>query len=216
MAFYTPPLDLFPRSRSEFTPLKIHEYQSKKILRKFGVATPQGRVIDDSGDAAEICEEFGGSCVVKAQIHAGGRGKGGGVKVAGSPSEAEGLAAQILGMILKTPQTGPSGQEVRKVLLEEALDIGSELYLAVTLDRQLEKPIVMASSSGGMEIEEVAARDPSAIVRQPFDPHLGILPFQARAVASALGLQGKTARRRAPLHSSRRTSSRASVAQETT
>ncbi len=102
--------------------MKIHEYQAKKLLRKFGVATPQGRVIDDSADAAEICEEFGGDCVVKAQIHAGGRGKGGGVKVAGSPSEAEGLAAQILGMILKTPQTGPRGQEVRRTGVVHADD----------------------------------------------------------------------------------------------
>ena len=179
--------------------MKIHEYQAKKILRRFGVMTPQSRVAESSQEAREICEDLGGRCVVKAQIHAGGRGRGGGVKLAASPDEAEALASQILGMILKTPQTGPEGQEVRKVLVEEALDIDTELYLAVTLDRQLCKPIVMASSSGGMEIEEVAARDPGAIIRQPFDPHIGILPFETRAVARSLGLRGKTARQAASL-----------------
>ena len=179
--------------------MKIHEYQAKNILRRFGVVTPQGRVTSDAASAREICEDLGGSCVVKAQIHAGGRGKGGGVKLAASPDEAEAVAGNILGMVLKTPQTGPEGQEVRQVLIEEALDIGSELYLAITLDRELEKPIVMASASGGMNIEEVAARDPSAIIRQPFDPHLGILPFETRAVAQALGLEGKTARQAASL-----------------
>jgi succinyl-CoA synthetase beta subunit len=161
--------------------------------------TPQSRVAESAEEAREICEELGGHCVVKAQIHAGGRGKGGGVKLAASPEEAEALASQILGMVLKTPQTGPEGQEVRKVLVEEALDIDTELYLAVTLDRELEKPIVMASVSGGMEIEEVAARDPNAIIRQPFDPHLGILPFETRAIARCLGLRGKTARQAASL-----------------
>jgi succinyl-CoA synthetase beta subunit len=179
--------------------LKIHEYQAKKILRSFGVAIPQGRVIEDPDEASQICEEHGGRCVVKAQIHAGGRGKGGGVKVAGSPAEAASLAGAILGMTLKTPQTGPEGQEVRKLLVEEALDISSELYLAVTLDRQLGKPIVMASASGGMNIEEVAATDPGAIVRQPFDPHLGIQAFETRAVAAALGLKGKTQRQAATI-----------------
>jgi succinyl-CoA synthetase beta subunit len=179
--------------------LKIHEYQAKEILRRFGVATPQGRVTKTADDAREICEELGGKCVVKAQIHAGGRGKGGGVKVAATPDEAATLASEILGMQLKTPQTGPEGQQVRRVLLEEALDIDRELYLAITLDRQLERPIVMASASGGMEIEEVAARDPSAILREPFDPHLGLQPFQARRIAGGLGLKGKTARQAAGL-----------------
>ena len=174
--------------------MKIHEYQAKKILRRFGVATPQGQVAESAAEAREICEDLGGRCVVKAQIHAGGRGKGGGVKLAGSPGEAEALAGQILGMVLKTPQTGPEGQQVRKVLIEEAPDIESELYLAVTLDRQIGKPIVMASASGGMEIEEVAARDPAAIIRRPFDPHLGILDFEARAITQSLDLRGKTGR----------------------
>ena len=174
--------------------MKIHEYQAKEILRRYGAATPRGRVTADPAEAASICEEFGGRCVVKAQIHAGGRGKGGGVKLAGSPAEAQELAASILGMQLVTPQTGPEGQEVRKVLVEEALDIASEYYLAVTLDRQIGAPIIMASAAGGMNIEEVAEENPDAIVREAFDPHLGLQPFQARSVASRLGLSGGTAR----------------------
>ncbi len=179
--------------------MKIHEYQAKEILRRFGVATPRGRVTEDADEAARICEELGGRCVVKAQIHAGGRGKGGGVKLANSPAEAREKAGQILGMQLVTPQTGPEGQIVRKVLVEEALAIASELYVSVTLDRRLAKPIVMASASGGMDIEEVAAHDPSAILREPVDPHLGLLPFQGRTIARGLKLGGKTAREAAKL-----------------
>ncbi len=179
--------------------MKIHEYQAKEILRRYGVATPRGKVTEAAEEAAEICQELGGRCVVKAQIHAGGRGKGGGVKLAGSPEEARRLAGEILGMQLVTPQTGPQGQEVRKVLVEEALNIATELYLSVTLDRQSELPVIMASQAGGMDIEEVAAKDPGAILRQPVDPHLGLLPFQARAVAHGLGLTGKTARQAAKL-----------------
>jgi succinyl-CoA synthetase beta subunit len=173
--------------------LKIHEYQAKEILRGFGVATPRGEVTDDPAAAERICAELGGRAVVKAQIHAGGRGKGGGVKLAASPAEARQLAARILGMRLVTPQTGPEGQPVRRVLIEEALDIARELYVSVTLDRHAGKPIVMASAAGGMEIEEVAARDPAAIFRQPIEPLLGLLPFQARALAKGLGLTGATA-----------------------
>ena len=174
--------------------MKIHEYQAKEILRRYGVTTPKGRVTDDAGEAPAICEELGGRCVVKAQIHAGGRGKGGGVKLAGSPAEAEEAANAILGMQLVTRQTGPEGQTVRRVLIEEAVEIASELYLSVTLDRALGKPVVMASAAGGMEIEEVAAETPEAIVRQAVDPNLGILPFQARQVVRGLGLEGGTAR----------------------
>ena len=174
--------------------MKIHEYQAKEILRRYGVVTPRGKVTEDAGDASAICEELGGRAVVKAQIHAGGRGKGGGVKLADSPAEAARLASEILGMQLVTPQTGSEGQEVRRVLIEEALDIASEYYLAVTLDRQAGLPIVMASAAGGMNIEEVAEEDPEAIVKVSFDPHLGLLPFQAREVASRLGLIGSTAR----------------------
>ncbi len=174
--------------------LKIHEYQAKEILRRFGAATPRGKVTDDPSEARKLCEEFGGSCVVKAQIHAGGRGKGGGVKLARSGEEAQQLASEILGMQLVTPQTGPEGQEVRTILVEEAVDIASEYYLAVTLDREAGRPIVMASAAGGMNIEEVAAENPEAIVREAFDPHLGLLPFQARNVVRRLGLTGGTAR----------------------
>ncbi len=174
--------------------MKIHEYQAKEVLRRYGVPTPEGKVTDDAAEARAIAEELGGRSVVKAQIHAGGRGKGGGVKLAGSAEEAEQLAGEILGMQLVTPQTDAEGQEVRKVLVEQAVDIAHEIYLAITLDREAEKPLIMASRAGGMDIEEVAAEDPEAIIRQHFDPHLGLLPFQARAVADGLGLEGKTSR----------------------
>ena len=151
-------------------------------------------VTSNASDAEEICREFGGRCVVKAQIHAGGRGKGGGVKLAGSSEEAAQHADAILGMQLVTHQTGPEGQEVRTLLIEEAVDIDRELYLAITLDRAARQPMIMASLQGGMDIEEVAENDPDAIVRQHFDPHLGLLPFQARAITDGLQLKGKTAR----------------------
>ena len=170
--------------------MKIHEYQAKEILRRFGVETPRGRVTDDPAQARTVCEEWGGRCVVKAQIHAGGRGKGGGVKLASSPQEAEALAAQILGMQLVTRQTGPGGQKVRKVLIEEALDIKAEYYLSVLLDRAIGKPLIMASAAGGMNIEEVAEENPEAIIK---------LPFQARRVARKLDLDGGTARQAAKL-----------------
>ncbi len=179
--------------------MKIHEYQAKEILRRYGVKTPRGRVTADASEARAICEEFGGRCVVKAQIHAGGRGKGGGVKLASSPDEAVSVAEQILGMQLVTPQTGAEGQLVQKVLIEEALDIATELYLGVILDRQSGLPLIMASAAGGMDIEEVAAENPDAILKEAFDPHLGLLPFQARRVAAGLGLSGKTARQAATL-----------------
>jgi succinyl-CoA synthetase beta subunit len=173
--------------------VKIHEFQAKEILRRYGVATPRGRVTADAAEAAAICAELGGRCVVKAQVHAGGRGKGGGVKLAGSAAEAQEKAGQILGMQLVTPQTGSAGQKVQKVLIEEAVSIAEELYLGVLLDRQLGKPLLMASAAGGMNIEEVAATHPEAIIREPFDPFMGLLPFQARRVARRLGLAGKTA-----------------------
>jgi succinyl-CoA synthetase beta subunit len=173
--------------------VKIHEYQAKEILRRYGVVTPRGRVTSSAEEAAAICEELGGKCVVKAQIHAGGRGKGGGVKLARSAAEARDVASQIIGMQLVTPQTGPEGQRVETVLVEELADIAQELYLAVLLDRDAGKPLVMASRAGGMDIEEVAHTDPQAIVREHFDPHLGLLPFQGRRVARHLGLSGKTA-----------------------
>jgi len=151
---------------------------------------PGGEVTDSPAEAREIARRLGGRAVVKAQIHAGGRGKGGGVKLAKDPQEAHDLAKRILGMTLVTPQTGAHGRVVQKVLVEEALDIERELYVSVTLDRSRRLPVVMASKAGGMDIEEVAARDPAAIVREGVDASLGMFPFQARKVAFALGLSG--------------------------
>jgi succinyl-CoA synthetase beta subunit len=170
--------------------MKVHEYQAKSILARYGVAVPRGEVTDTPAEAREIARRLGGRCVVKAQIHAGGRGKGGGVKLAKDPDEAYALAKSILGMTLVTAQTGPAGRVVRKILVEEALEIDRELYLGITLDRTRGLPAMMASRSGGMEIEEVAAKDPKAIVREVIDPALGMFPFQARALAFALGLSG--------------------------
>jgi succinyl-CoA synthetase beta subunit len=170
--------------------MNVHEYQAKEILRRYGVPTPRGKVIEKPEDARQAAQELGGRVVVKAQIHAGGRGKGGGVKLAKDPAAAVDIAAKILGMTLVTHQTGPEGKVVHKVLIEEALNIDKELYLGITLDRKLGLPVVMASKQGGMEIEEVAHRDPSAIYRQPIDAILGVQPFQARAIANALGLEG--------------------------
>jgi succinyl-CoA synthetase beta subunit len=172
--------------------MKVHEYQAKSILARYGVAVPRGEVTDSPAQAREIAKRLGGRVVVKAQIHAGGRGKGGGVQLANDPGQAHDLARKILGMTLVTPQTGPAGRLVQKVLVEEALDIARELYLGVTLDRSRGLPVVMASLSGGMEIEEVAAKDPNAILREAIDPAAGMFPFQARKLAFALGLSGES------------------------
>jgi len=172
--------------------MKVHEYQAKSILARYGVPVPRGEVTDNPAEAREIAKRLGGRAVVKAQIHAGGRGKGGGVKLAKDPDEAETLAKSILGMNLVTVQTGPAGKRVQKVLIEEALDIDRELYLGITLDRSRGLPSMMVSKFGGMEIEEVAAKDASAIVREPLDPALGMFPFQARKLAFALGLTGES------------------------
>jgi len=171
--------------------MKVHEYQAKEILRRYGVPTPRGIVVDNPEEARQAAKELGGRVVVKAQIHAGGRGKGGGVKLAKDPEEAVELTKKILGMTLITHQTGPEGRLVRKVLIEEALNIDKELYLAITLDRATGMNIVMASSQGGMDIEEVAEHDPTAIHREPIDTVLGVQPFQARQIAYALGLSGE-------------------------
>ncbi len=172
--------------------MKVHEYQAKSILARYGVAVPRGEVTSSPAEAREIAKRLGGRVIVKAQIHAGGRGKGGGVKLAKDPEEAHDVAKRILGMTLVTPQTGPAGRVVQKVLVEEALDIARELYLGVTLDRSRGLPVVMASLSGGMEIEEVAAKDANAIVREPVDPLAGLFPFQARKLAFALELSGES------------------------
>ncbi len=170
--------------------MKIHEYQAKAILREFGVPVPEGEVADTPAAARAVAQKLGGRVVVKAQIHAGGRGKGGGIKLADDPAAAEAAAKQILGMRLKTPQTPPEGIEVKRVLVEEASPIRQELYLSVTLDRARATPVVMASEAGGMEIEEVAARSPEKILREWADPALGLQGFQARALAFGLGLSG--------------------------
>jgi succinyl-CoA synthetase beta subunit len=166
--------------------MKIHEYQAKQIFEKFGVPIPRGRVVETADDAAAVAKELGGTVVVKAQIHAGGRGKGGGVKLAQSPDEAKQVASEILGMTLVTHQTGPEGRVVKKVLVEEGLDIEQELYAAVIIDRAGERTLVMASSAGGMDIEEVAAKTPEKILRAPIDPGAGISPYVTRKIAYGL------------------------------
>jgi succinyl-CoA synthetase beta subunit len=170
--------------------MRIHEYQAKALLRGFGVPVPKGDVADTPAVTRAVAERLGGKVVVKAQVHAGGRGKAGGIKVVASPAEAEAAARQILGMRLKTPQTPPEGIVVQKVLVEEAFPVTRELYLAVTVDRQTGVPLVMASEAGGMDIEEVAARSPEKILRAPADPALGLLPFQVRRLCFGLGLDG--------------------------
>ncbi|HET9743381.1 MAG TPA: ADP-forming succinate--CoA ligase subunit beta [Terriglobales bacterium] len=173
--------------------MKIHEYQAKGILAKYGVAVPRGEMANTKEEAFEIGKRLlnagAKGIVVKAQIHAGGRGKGGGVKLAKTAEEAEQLAGKILGMQLVTHQTGPQGQKVQRLLIEETLPIERELYLGIVLDRAAAKLVFMASSAGGMEIEEVAARDPKAILKEAIDPAVGFQPFQARKLAFGLGLR---------------------------
>jgi len=169
--------------------MKIHEYQAKQVYARFGIPVPRGRVATDPREAGAIARELGGRAVVKAQIHAGGRGKGGGVKIAKSPEEAEAIATSLLGRMLVTHQTGPEGREVRRVLVEETLDIEKEYYLGIVIDRAGECPVVMASSEGGVEIEKVAAETPEKILKFAVDPALGMSPFAARKLAYGLGLR---------------------------
>jgi succinyl-CoA synthetase beta subunit len=169
--------------------MKIHEYQGKELLKKYGVPVPNSIVARTPQEAEDAARELGTDVVVvKAQIHAGGRGKGGGVKLAKSPAEARELAEQILGMNLVTHQTGPEGREVKTILIEEGLPIDQEFYLGITLDRVTGKNVFMASSEGGTEIEEVAAATPEKILKETIEPGLGLLPFQARNLAFGLGL----------------------------
>jgi succinyl-CoA synthetase beta subunit len=170
--------------------MKIHEFQAKQILAEFGVPVPKGRVAKSPDDAKAIAVELGGKVVVKAQIHAGGRGKGGGVKLANSPDEAASTFSQIMGMQLVTHQTGPQGQKVKTVLVEEQMPIERELYLAVLIDSAAGRLVMMASAAGGMEIEEVAAKTPEAIHRVSIDPVTGFQPHLARELCFALGLTG--------------------------
>jgi succinyl-CoA synthetase beta subunit len=176
--------------------VKIHEYQAKAILARHGVPVPRGEVAFTSQEAAEIAKRLGGgTVVVKAQIHAGGRGKGGGVKLAHSPEEAERIARDLIGMQLVTHQTGPSGQHVSRVLVEEGLGIARELYLSIVLDRSSQKLVLMVSAEGGMDIEEVAAHTPEKIHKVFVDPAVGLAAFQAQQLAFALGLTGDQVRK---------------------
>jgi succinyl-CoA synthetase beta subunit len=169
--------------------VKIHEYQAKNLLKKFGVSVPRGEVCFKPQEAAAAAERLGAPpYVLKAQIHAGGRGKGGGIKVARSLPEVEKLAREIIGMTLVTPQTGPEGKIVRRLLVEEGLEIARELYLGVVVDRAAGMPAVMASAEGGVEIEEVARRSPEKILRCHVRPGFGFRPYQARNLAYGLGL----------------------------
>jgi succinyl-CoA synthetase beta subunit len=170
--------------------VKIHEYQGKAILASFGVPVPKGKAAYNPAEAVEIGKELGFPVVVKAQIHAGGRGKGGGVKLARTAEECETLAKAMLGMNLKTHQTGPEGRVVRRLLIEQGMDLtgAKEMYLAIVVDRAAGKPVVMASAQGGMDIEEVAAKDPKAILKETVDPVVGFQAFQARKLAFGLGL----------------------------
>jgi succinyl-CoA synthetase beta subunit len=170
--------------------VKIHEYQGKGVLSGYGVPVPQGKVAYTADEAVKIAKELGFPVVVKAQIHAGGRGKGGGVKLARSAEEAKAHAEAMLGMTLRTHQTGPEGRVVRRLLIEQGVDLegAREMYLAIVVDRATASPVFMASSQGGMDIEEVAEEDPKAILKEVVDPAVGFQPFQARKLAFGLGL----------------------------
>ena len=170
--------------------MKVHEYQAKEILRSYGVPVPKGRVAETPEEARRTAEEIGGrAIVIKAQIHAGGRGKGGGVRLVNHPGEAEKAAKEILGMTLVTHQTGPAGRVVRKVLVEEGVEIQKEFYLGIVIDRSRAQPVVMASGEGGMEIEKVAEESPEKIVKEWVDPSSGFRPFQANKIGYELGLE---------------------------
>ncbi|MCZ6555428.1 MAG: ADP-forming succinate--CoA ligase subunit beta [Candidatus Dadabacteria bacterium] len=173
--------------------MNIHEYQAKELLLKYGVAVPMGKVALHEDEAEQIAKNLSvEKFIVKAQIHAGGRGKGGGVKLANGLEDVKRLASEILGMTLVTHQTGPEGKLVSKVLVEEASNIATELYLGMVIDRATENIVIMASQEGGMEIEEVARTNPEKILKQYIDPTVGLLPFQCRKIAYFLGLKGKT------------------------
>src|SRR5262252_7702088 len=171
--------------------MKIHEYQAKSILARHGVPVPRGETLTSASEAAAVARRLGSKVVVvKAQVHAGGRGKGGGVKLARNPEDAEKIARNMLGMTLVTHQTGPEGRKVARVLIEEGLQMQRELYVSIVLDRSAGKPVVMASAAGGMDIEEVAATTPEKIAKAYIEPGVGIVPFQARQLGFAIGLDG--------------------------
>ena len=171
--------------------MKIHEYQSKEILKKFSVAIPKGKVAFNVDEAIRAAVEISGAVwVVKAQIHAGGRGKGGGVKLAKNIEEVRTFASQMLGMTLVTHQTGPEGKVVKRLLIEQGINIAKELYAGIVLDRSTSKNVFMVSTEGGVEIEKVAAESPERILKETIDPGLGLMPFQAKKLAFGLGLEG--------------------------
>lgn len=174
--------------------MKIHEYQAKEILARYGVRVPKGSVIRSSQEARKATLDLGGQAILKAQVHAGGRGRAGGVKVVRSPEEAEQVAGSMLGKNLVTPQTNTSGVPVNELLAEELAEIRREVYLAITVDPVKRFPVLLVSSKGGMDIEEVAAAHPQDIHSEAIDPTLGIMPFQSRRLAASLGLETKQAR----------------------
>ena len=174
--------------------MKIHEYQAKTLLAQYRVPVPPGRVAGTPQEAAEVAREVGGRVVIKAQVHAGGRGKAGGIRVADSPEEAGKIAGEMLGSRLVTHQTSAKGAPVNKVLVEKAVQAPKELYLGIVIDGSAQMPVVMASEAGGMEIEEVAATTPEKIIKEYVDPVIGFQPFQGRRLASGIGLEGKQVR----------------------
>ena len=179
--------------------MKIHEYQGKALLARHGVVTPQGEAVRSAAEAGAVACRLGGRVVVKAQIHAGGRGKGGGVKLADTAEDTARIAGEMLGMTLVTAQTGPRGQVVSRLLVEERLEIASELYLGLVIDRASQQPLLMASAAGGVEIEQVAAQTPELIHTVQIDPGIGLAAFQARRLTDAVGLTGSAARAAASL-----------------
>jgi len=172
--------------------MKIHEYQAKQILSRYGVKIPEGKVANNPPEAFEIARNLGGTVAVKAQIHAGGRGKGGGIKIAKNPEEAKEMASKLIGSKLVTPQTGDEGRVVQRVLIEEGLNIQREFYLGIVIDRSQQKLVFMASREGGVEIEEVARTSPDLILKETIQPGIGWQSFQARKIAFGLGLNAKT------------------------
>ena len=174
--------------------MKIHEYQAKSLMAQYGIPVPKGGVASTPEEARQIAASLGGRAVVKAQVHAGGRGKAGGVKLTNTPEEAAQVAASLIGRNLVTHQTGPEGVPIRKVLVEEVQPIVKELYLSITIDAAARGPVIIASEAGGMEIEEVAARTPEKIIRIAPNPTVGLFPYQARKIAYALGLRGDQVR----------------------
>ena len=175
--------------------MKVHEYQAKEILAKYRIPIPSGRMADTPEEVERICGDLESPYVLKAQVHAGGRGKGGGIKSADTAAQALDLAGAMIGMMLVTPQTGKEGKLVRKILVEESVDIASELYVGITIDRKNQCPVIIVSEAGGMEIEEVAARDPEKVIREEIDPTVGITAFQTRRLSFQLTRDPATARK---------------------